>query len=482
MRLPSVGLRIALGILVVCAALPAVRAWGQPATTGALGTPAPEVDEKIQEVADAKTRFLKGDFPGALDLLQEAVKKNPDRLPPAQLIMGLWYGQIKQGAAALASFEKAISDDPADPEAYIVLGEVEFQANRWTAAGLLFEKAFEVTTAFTKSPTRKKVIEPRVYGGLAAAAEARASMVGDDEARAKKEWITAQGYLEAWLKLEISGENRAVALQRLARALFKQKTRETVVASLEKLKEAKKANPNVQSPYVTLAGYYQQENDFKNAKTYMDYALKDSPEDLNTRKQAARWCLQTMLLDPGQLALAREHAAKATRLDPADVDAMILRGVVALFEKEYEPAERYFQLAQLKAPNSFAAANNMALALCEQDEAKRRTALGYAERNWRLNQQGDFAAEAASTMGWILYKSGQIAQADKVLSQLIRSARVNEDTLYYAAQVAFEARPPRVEEATQLVQRALSSKQPFSMRPEAQRLIEQLQKAKSGSR
>jgi len=471
MRLPSTGLTVTLGILVVFAVLAATQAGAQPASTGPLGTPIPAVDEKIQEVADAKARLAKRDFAGALSLLREAVKKNVDRLPPAQVIMAMWYAEANQGALVLGSLEMAVIEDPGDPQAYLILANVELQAGRVTAAGLLFDKAQSLMEAFTKSPNRKKNLEPSVYAGLAAVAESRATL-SEDKARANQEWVVAEEKLRAWLKLD---PNNAIALQRLARALFKQRTSEKVNEASERLKEAKKADPNVLTPAATMARLYQDEGDFKNAKKWMDYALQTAGEDLRTRLEAARWCLQTLLEDPAQLDQAKEHAAKAIRLDEKSMDAMIFRGAVALFQKEYETAERYFLSAYVQSPGNFPASNNLALALCEQDETKKRRALELATNNAQQHKEDQYAAEAASTLAWVLYKNNRLLDADTVLSRLLASARVSEDTLYYAAKVATDRRRP--EEATQMLQRALGTKSPFSMRPEALVLLEQLRKA-----
>ena len=468
MRLPSTGLAVTLGILVVFAALAATQAGAQPASTGPLGTPIPAVDEKIQEVADAKARLAKRDFAGALSLLREAVKKNVDRLPPAQVIMAIWYAEAKQGAAVLGSLEMAVVEDPGDPQAYLILANVELQAGRVTAAGLLFDKAQSLMEAFTKSPNRKKNLEPSVYDGLAAVAESRATL-SEDKAKANQEWVVAEEKLRAWLKLD---PNNAIALQRLARALFKQKTKEKVNEAYEKLKDAQKADANVLNPAATMARLYQDEGDFNNAKKFMTYALQTAGEDLRTRLEAARWCLQTSLEDPGQLEQAKEHAAKAIRLDEKSMDAMILRGVVALFQKEYETAERYFLSAHVQSASNFAASNNLALAQCERDETKKRQALELAAQNAKVYEN---SAEAASTYAWVLYKNNRLLDADNVLSRLLASARVSEDTLYYAAKVAADRKRP--EEATQMLQRALGTKNPFSMRPEALVLLEQLRKA-----
>ena len=486
MRLPFTGLKIALGILGVCAVLAAAQAWAQPASMGPLGTPLPEADEKIQEVADAKGRFLNRDVAGALELLEGAVKKHADRLPPAQVIMAVWYAQANQGAAVLGSLERAIVAVPDDPQAYIVLANIELQGGRVTAAGLLFDKGQAMMKSFSKSPSRKKTLEPQIYAGLAAVAESRATMAGDDKARAEQEWIIAQGHLESWLKLDPQSKDRAIALQRLARALFKQKTTEKVKAALEKLKQAKKANPNVLNPYAQMAKFYQQEGDFRKAKEYMTYALspKVGAKDLRTRIEAAQWCLQTSLLEAGQLDKAKEHAATAIQIDEKSLDAKILRGVVALFQKEYEQAERYFQSAFWDSPGNFLASNNLTLALCEQTlEAKKRRALELAVNNARQFSQGDYAAEAASTYGWVLFKNNRVDEANKVFQQLLaRSTRVSEDTLFYAARVGSDRRlgdRRRPERAKQLLELAVKSERPFSMRPEAQRLLEQL-KSTSG--
>jgi Tfp pilus assembly protein PilF len=471
---------VTLGILVVLAALAAAEAWAQPASTGPLGTPVPAVDEKIQEVADAKARFIKRDFVGALSLLREAVKKNADRLPPGQVIMAMWCAEANLGNAVLGSLEMAVIEEPSDPQAYLILANVELQAGRVTAAGLLFEKAQSLMAAFSKSPTRKKNLEPNVYAGLAAVAESRATLSQDDKTRASQEWVGAEEKLRAWLKLDPSN---AIALQRLARALFKQgslekqdkeKAKQKVNEAFERLKEAQKAEANVLNPAATMARFYQEEGDFSNAKKFMDYALQTAGKDLRTRLEAARWCLQTSLEDPEQLNQAKEHAAQAIRLDDKSIDAMILRGVVALFQKEYETAERFFQGASLQSPSNFAASNNLALALCEQDETKKRRALELATNNARQHAEDQYAGEAASTYAWVLYKNNRAAEAENVLGRLLMSARVSEDTLYYAAEVA--AARGRPQEAAQLLQRALGTKSPFSMRPEALRLQERLKK------
>ena len=86
----------------------------------------------------------------------------------------------------------------------------------------------------------------------------------------------------------------------------------------------------------------------------------------------------------GRLEDAATQAAAALQIDPTSFPAKILRGVVALFQKDFTTAERYFELASLQSPRSFPAANDLALALIEQDDkSKQLRALEYAENNVR---------------------------------------------------------------------------------------------------
>jgi tetratricopeptide (TPR) repeat protein len=150
----------------------------------------------------------------------------------------------------------------------------------------------------------------------------------------------------------------------------------------------------------------------------------------------------------------------------------VLRGVVALFQKDYEGAATFFEAAHLQSPSAFAASNNLALALCElKDEAKLRRALEYATTNAR---QYPKETEAASTYGWVLYKAGQIDAAEQALRQAASSGNISSDTAYYLAQVSVDRK--RIDDAKQLLKAALNNQRPFSKRQEAQALLDKIGK------
>ena len=436
---------VAFAACVMTAVTPLPARGAEEETPAAL----PAADTQIKEVADALERFKQYDFDGALMKFKEAAEKHPE-LSPGEVNMAKVFAGIPQGRGAKAFrfwLEKAVVAEPNDPEAFIFIADMALREGRMAEASLVYAKAESLMAAFSNAE-RKKNLEPRIYSGLAGVAESR------------EDWETAKGHLNAWLKIQ---SDNTTALQRLARALFK--TRESQEA-LNKLKAAKAADPKVLNPAAQLARFYHAVPDYKNAKIWMEFAQKSERNDLPTQLVVAQWYLET-----GDLDKAETIANGAMRVDPNSMDAKILRGVIALFKKDYASGEVYFQSVLSKSPSHFVAKNNLALAFCEQgDNQKTSRALAYADENARLNPK---SAEAASTLGWVLYKAGRLKDADTVLTKVARAGRVSEDTAYFIAVVAAEL--GRTDQAKTVLESALKSKRPFSKRDEAQALLKKLQ-------
>jgi len=148
---------------------------------------------------------------------------------------------------------------------------------------------------------------------------------------------------------------------------------------------------------------------------------------------------------------------------------------VALSQKKYEAAEADFAAVHDLAPANFVASNNLALALCvEKDDLKKSRALQFAEINAR---QFPKMVEAASTYGWVLYRLGKADEAEQALRTAASSGSLTPDTAYYLAQVFSDHKElARKKEAKAMLMAILKEKRPFSMRPEAEKLLETLNK------
>jgi len=404
--------------------------------------------QQIPEVAEAIKLFQSRKFPETLEQLKLAAENNPD-LPPAQVMMAELFARANQGVAVRSALESAVVESPSDPEAYVLLGELALRGGRITEGHLCLKEAAGLLSSFDRSEKRKGILTKRVLAGLATAAQAR------------KQWPVAQQYLQQWLKAD---EKNVAAMQRLAAVLFQQGR---ASEALVQLKAAEAEDPeNVLSSAATLAEFYLQAGDEENAKKWIDYALKKSPRDARVKLVASQ-----MYLQMGNLDDAEKNATAAMQLDPKSVPAMVLSGVVALFRQNYRKAEQDFQLALLEKPGNFEAKNNLALALAEQDDdAKKRSALAYAKENAQLFPQ---RTEAVSTYGWVLYQAGQVAEADRIMQQLLRSGNFTADTAYYIARIAVDQ--GRKDQAKQLLEAALGKAKLFSRKPDAEALLKTLQ-------
>ena len=457
MRVASPCLVACGGILVIAMAATTARLLADPISEGELGksstsgaakSPAPATAAQNPEIAAAVARFQARDIDGALKLLTEAAKKDPD-MPPAPVLMAQLFSRTNAPDAMRTFLERATFEMPNDPEAYIYLAELAVRERRITEAALLFQKAAALLDHFTKSAKRKDAIRPHVCGGLAAVAQAR----GD--------WVTAQKQLEAWLKLD---PKNGSALQALARCRFEQKD---LQGALDKLREAAKSDPEAMAPEATVAQLYQQAGDLGNAKKWLATALSAAPNDVKIHLMAAQWAFES-----GDLGEAKTQVETAMKLDPKSLNAKVLSGVIAMFQKDYNTAEMYFESAHLQSPGDFAAGNNLALALVEQkDEAKKQKAFQYAQANVR---QFPRVAEAIATYGWVLYKLGRLDEAEQALHVVASSGNPTADTMFYLARLSVDR--GREPQAKQLLETALKTKTPFLQRQEAQSLLQQLTK------
>lgn len=240
----------------------------------------------------------------------------------------------------------------------------------------------------------------------------------------------------------------------------------------------RQADPKLLSPEAILAQYYWRNDNQDAAKRWMKAALNKDLKDIRVRLLVVQWAWEN-----GELKEAKTQAEYALKLDEAlkpteknleqTVSALILRGVIALFQKEYDVAEGFFQAALLKSPSNFAASNNLALALVEQKiEEKQRRAFDYAQTNAQKNQK---SSEALATYGWVLYKLGRIDEAEKMLRTAASGNSVSADTAYYLARVLF-SKNGNDKAVKPLLENALTYKGPFQNRENAKSLLEELKK------
>jgi tetratricopeptide (TPR) repeat protein len=118
--------------------------------------------------------------------------------------------------------------------------------------------------------------------------------------------------------------------------------------------------------------------------------------------------------------------------------------------------------------------NNLALALAGQnDDAKRRLALEYAQLNAR---QYPDQPDAAAMLGWVLYRQGRVEEAEANFRKVLSASggRASQDTLYFLAR--YFADRNRKEDARRFLESAMKSPGTFLLRQDARALLNELGK------
>jgi tetratricopeptide (TPR) repeat protein len=456
----------------------------QPAvsTTSSAAVPTPNQPD-YPELREAMALLNQRDITGAKKKLIEAAQKYP-KLPSADVMLYRVFAQNNQGNAARAMLELAATETRSDPEPWVIFAEIALNDGRLAEAELDFAKANQLLANYT-NVDRKPIIQQQALSGMASVAERR------------EQWAQAQQRLEEFLK---ESPNDIVALQRLARAKFWQTHVKEAYEDLKKAKQIdlenvakNKGREQMLPAAAILAQYYdmyERRPEFKkseNAEKWFKYALDQAKDDLNLRAVVTVWALEN-----GELSFAKEQATEARRIQEADrklpptqqkyADSnagKMLSGFVAVWDKNWPEAEGYFKDVFLLAPNDFAVRNNLALALIEQpDQKKKEMALDYAYGNYQNNKDNNNAVEAASTLSWIYYKLEKYDLASAAMDAVLRATNgnvSNPDTATYLAHIFYHndnGHNGFKYKAKQILDAIIKSKKPFSMKPEAQKLYD----------
>jgi tetratricopeptide (TPR) repeat protein len=364
-------------------------------------------NQQYPEVEAAIKRFINSDLAGAREYLEVAKKKYP-KLPPTDLTLAKMQVIVRNGQAARAFLEKAVTENPGDPEAYLLLADLAFVEGRVTEAHALFEKAQALTAKFTENEKRKHNFDIRVLAGLAAINERRL------------QWPEANALLLKWVAID---PDSAVAHQRLGSTLYRlQKPTE----ALAEFKKARELDFTSNHPQVWLGQLYTTDNKVAEARKAFEEAYAAEPTLEATARAYAEWLIQQSDLDKAQ-AVAAAMRKKA----PDSVTAILLDGVVAKMRGQNDAAEEALTKVLTLDPNNSIATNLLALILSEsKDPAKLERALGYADRNAKLYST---STQTNITLAWVLYQMGRLQEANQILSQGIQNP--SADGAYLIARI-----------------------------------------------
>ncbi len=417
---------------------------------------ADDAANRYPQIKAAFELFKNKEFQEAEDLLKQTCADNRE-LPPAGVIIGTWYFKSQAPALARAAFERAVRDDPSDPEAYVVFGDNAIQQRRFTDAILLYDKANEVLVSYDANPQRKTNLGIRAASGRAQVLEAR------------EQWEDAEKALRS--VLDKDAENLGAMMQ-LARVLFMQGGSANEQAAYDIFKKMYSINPEQAGRYeLNMARLYQQDGRDKNAEKLVLLALKNDPDTLRTQLSAATWALEL-----GKMDIAKSTAAAALALDKENVQVRLLQGVIARTEGDFAGAEEAFRAALAASPSNAAVLNQLAITLATQDSVdKRKQAAEFAQMATKLfpDARNSVGRESAVTLAYVLLQLDKADAAKQQLMTALQGGGVTGDAAYFAAAIFHATGQSDV--AVRILEDALeNSRGLFPMRPQAEALLQKI--------
>jgi len=430
---------VAFGVTVLCG--PTARAQ---VTAQTLIGKAVSDDSQNKDITNAIERFRTRDIDGCRAILERAKSNNAKLPPPGVMMATLWLSEL----------EDTVNKFPADPEPYLMLGDLAFQDRRITESSLLFNKATDLTKAFTENPKRKRDFEIRSNAGLAAVAEAR------------RQWDVARKHIEAWMALD---PDNASARQRLGIVLFQLGEEDK---ALEQFRESKKLDPKSLQPELWMARLYSDAKKRDVARKQIEAAVKAAPKDVGVLLGAAEW-----FLAQNDLEAAKTNADAALVVDEKSLGAKLVRGTVARIARDYRTAEKFLNDAHVQSPGNFPASNSLALVLVESEEKEpRQRAVEMAEANVAMYRDNNtIGPNALTTLAWIYYRLGRRDDAEKIFSRVTQNNTLPTDGAYYLARVLADRGD--TEKARTILEQVLAGEPFFATRADAVDLLEKLKSA-----
>ncbi len=397
---------------------------------------------------------LKSEFRTAIDLFAESkvdeakakldeIKANHEEIPPGDYILGGMFMAVGNAQAGLQRLETAAKEFPDYPSIYLAFARMSITQGRFTDAFALATVAQLRLDTGTWSQTQRELFRLGILD------------IQVDVEIKRQQWEATLEHL-AELK-QLKPENSRFSLL-TAQVYFEQGE---VDKSLENLRITKKLEEKRQQPEVTLADWFLIKQDIDESRKWMEKAVADYPDDSSVFLNYSRW-----LLSNNELGKAAQAAQKAGELGADKYQTTFLRGQVAFTRRDYGVAEQHFSnLVQYK-PADVEASNLYTLSLIESNAPEKKDrALQLASMNARMYPRN---AAILSTLGWVLFKTGNVQQAQQVFQQVANVRPMTPTTSFFLA--SFLAKNNDNETAKRFLDASLNNKGYFIYRSAAQEL------------
>ena len=403
--------------------------------------PMPDVDQALET-------FKTGKFDEALEQLKKAHAANPQMQPP-RVVLADWFLRAQKGKEARITLERFAAEDPKHPDGYLLNASFAFNEGRITDSILSCQAALQFAAEARFDAEQRKRFVRDARQGLAACYEQRGDVAS------LKEQLT--GLLN-------DDPKNSPLRGRLAAATFLAGKPEEAFADFRKVFED---DPTADPPELRLAQLWTGKGDRDKAEDWLKKAVSAHATSAKAHRAYAGF-----LLDEGKPDAAQLYLDAAAKHEPKARETAALTALMARHKKDYAAAEVAFEQLHKDAPGDPFALGNLAIALVESaDEKKRKRGVDLAES---LVKQHSRAADAYAVLGYCYFKAGRVDDADKALGTAASTGQVGLDTAYYLALVLNDKK--KHPEAHKILTEAVGARGAFVYRAEAKALLAEVAK------
>lgn len=376
----------------------------------------------------------------ALNTLQTAQKIEPEN---RAVLISMAKIQLlqKKYAEARELLDLVLSRSAEDQEAQVLLGDAAMGAGDFNEAQVLFTRLEKLAPANPVAPAK--------LGELALR---------------QGQWRPAvKAFTRALALSPDSLELQAALVQAHSRAGEVEKGLKLCEQWLQAAKD-----PHQQAYYQQLKGDLSLAGRrLEDAEQAYTAAIELYPEWPNPQEAMVR-----LLLLQKKTAAAEERLNKMIAADPDRISNYLVLGQMYVAKGERARAIDIYEKALKVDPEQWQVANDLAYVLSEGEStaAALERARDLAQK--ALQQQPE-EARILDTLGWVLYRQGQIDQALTYIRQAQGKDPEKSVLNYHLGKVLYDQ--GRTDQAKEFLQVALSGKEQFSGRDDAQKTLESIQ-------
>ena len=354
----------------------------------------------------ARAAFGQNQIRRCLDLLTIAKAQDPS-LPPPRLVLADMYFQAGARGVGQATLERVAVENPKHPQLWRLFGSLALSEQRWTEAIIHFERGLDALPPPSWNRQQQQAFKLSCNKGLAAAFERR----GDHQQAAR-----VLGELAEMAPKDSQMRDRYASV--LYKAGMKEK-------AYEQFKIAFLRDNETSPPELSMGVMHVNEGEFQQGDHWFARALEAHPKNAMLHFQiAVALMVQDRALD------SAKHSAQAAHLGLDSPDLKMVRGYAARQMRQYQAAERFFRETLSERPGDISAVNQLTLVLIEQkDDAKKQEAFELATELLQAREQ---SANAQATLGWVMYRTGKVDEAEKILRDAIAKSSIGPEALYLA--------------------------------------------------